>query len=644
MRRLATIVMALALGLSLSACDPREWFVCSLGLCGYALDDVAPATPRDVVAVAGDRRVTLSWKGGGEPDLSVFNVYRATSADGPFTNIGTTLEPGLMDGYMLANGTTYLYRVTASDAAGNESPPSVVASAVPAPPPPRPRLGAPVLRVSHFFDSIKLDWDGVAEAREYVVYRRTTPDGAYAELTRTGASFVFDEDVVGGTLYRYVVAAVDSGGAIGEPSNEVALSIYHNPGPELGFLLAWGELTNPRGIAVSPARTVYVTDNPGELGRVQRFSSGGALLGSWTLEGYAYGVAVGPDGTVFVVNRQLGRVEKYTATGGFVTSFGSLSSPTGIAADHAGNVYVADTGNARIAKFTSAGAAAGQWAAGAVGVATDADGNVYAVSRAAAQVSKYTGAGVLLTAWGSAGTGDSQFSLPEGIGVDSAARVFVTDTGNDRIEMFNTAGVLTYAFGSSGTTNGRYQSPIGVAGDCAANLYVLDSSRVQKFGPATPTSCPAASVAAAKATFRATMTTTASTRGTVTRSGATTRERGARASGRFAGSAPRAGRAFRAFAHGSWRARYDIAMTGGTGTAKGVVVATGARRARLCLAFTLRVSKTLEGSFSTLAGPAAVGGSFTETLGQGFRLKGVAAPGRRVRRSLPARCRALVSG
>src|SRR5262245_722615 len=124
-KRLATVLMAVALGLSVSACDPREWFVCSLGLCGYALDDVPPGTPREVVAVGGDRQVTLTWKGGAEPDLFNYDVLRSTTSGGPYASVGSSFEPKFTDTYMLTNGVTYFYRVTASDRAFNKSAPSV---------------------------------------------------------------------------------------------------------------------------------------------------------------------------------------------------------------------------------------------------------------------------------------------------------------------------------------------------------------------------------------------------------------------------------------------------------------------------------------------------------------------------------------
>ena len=255
----------------------------------------------------------------------------------------------------------------------------------------------------------------------------------------------------------------------------------------------------------------------------------------------------------------------------------------------------------------------------------------------------------------------------KGIAVDNAGRVFVADTGNDRMQSFSTTGVLYAPFGRTGTGNGQYDGPNAVASDCAPNLYILDAgnSRVQKLGPSAPASCPGlgapplafAAAAARGPGFEASMRTTKSTAGLRTTAGGLARERDAGAvgsfTGRLVGRATRSTRAFRAFSRGTWKARYDIEMNPrtGKGTAKGVVLATPARRraGKLCLGFDLKIATvgakiTITGAFTTLGGPGSVRGTFTQTLGKnaGFTLRGTGAPGRSVRRALPKACRALV--
>jgi DNA-binding beta-propeller fold protein YncE len=62
-------------------------------------------------------------------------------------------------------------------------------------------------------------------------------------------------------------------------------------------------------------------------------------------------------------------------------------------------VYVADSGNNRIQKF-------------------DSDGN-------------------FMTKWGSSGSGDGEFSGPDGIAVDTSGNVYVSDFRNDRVQVFS---------------------------------------------------------------------------------------------------------------------------------------------------------------------------------------------------------------
>ena len=123
--------------------------------------------------------------------------------------------------------------------------------------------------------------------------------------------------------------------------------------------------------------------------------------------------------------------------------------PTGLALDASTpgrpTLYVADTYNHRIQRF-------------------DADGNY-------------------LGQWGSTGSGNSQFSYPNGVGVDGTGNVTVADTSNNRIQNFDSNGNYLNQWGASGSGDGQFNSPIGVAVDGASNVYVADSNnnRIQKF-------------------------------------------------------------------------------------------------------------------------------------------------------------------
>jgi Glycosyl hydrolase family 26 len=95
---------------------------------GLPDDDRAPAAPVAPQAVPGaGGEVRLSWPAGAEPDLSVYRVYRAPP-DGGWQEAGTAEVAAYTDSG-LAPGERYGYRITAVDAAGNESAPSAVVAA-----------------------------------------------------------------------------------------------------------------------------------------------------------------------------------------------------------------------------------------------------------------------------------------------------------------------------------------------------------------------------------------------------------------------------------------------------------------------------------------------------------------------------------
>lgn len=164
-----------------------------------------------------------------------------------------------------------------------------------------------------------------------------------------------------------------------------------------------GQFSYPSGIAVDGTGHVYVADGQA---RVQKFTSTGDFLTQWDTRsaggaGGPEGVAVDGDGYVYVVENSgndpfpgnVQRVEKYTSTGAFVTQWGSFGSgggqfvfPHGVAVDGAGHVYVADTDNHRIQEFTSTGVFVSNWGTrgfgsgsfdSPMGVATDGGDRVY---------------------------------------------------------------------------------------------------------------------------------------------------------------------------------------------------------------------------------------------------------------------------
>src|SRR5699024_8501443 len=92
---------------------------------GAIPDTLAPSAPLDVTATLVDGLVNLSW----EPSVdnvavTGYVIHRSADAlfePGPETEIGTSPEPTVIDA---VGAGLWSYRITAVDAAGNESEPS----------------------------------------------------------------------------------------------------------------------------------------------------------------------------------------------------------------------------------------------------------------------------------------------------------------------------------------------------------------------------------------------------------------------------------------------------------------------------------------------------------------------------------------
>jgi DNA-binding beta-propeller fold protein YncE len=177
-----------------------------------------------------------------------------------------------------------------------------------------------------------------------------------------------------------------------------------------------GQFLGPRGVAVAPDGTIYVADSLNH--RIQHLDRDGTVLHTWgSFADAAAGAA--PEGM--------------------------FNEPWGVAVDSEGNVYVADTWNHRVQKFNPAGNPLGMW--GYFGQAEDP----YAF-------------------WG-----------PRDIAVDNLDRVIITDTGNKRLVVFDKNGNHITEIGGAGFAPGKFDEPIGVAVNAGGLVFVADTwnQRVQ---------------------------------------------------------------------------------------------------------------------------------------------------------------------
>jgi len=277
-----------------------------------------------------------------------------------------------------------------------------------------------------------------------------------------------------------------------------------------------GQFQRPRDLVVAPDGSLYVADT--ENNRIQHIASDGTALEVWgSFSGddpntaapgtfnQPWGIALGPDGSVYVADTWNHRVQKFTSEGEFITTWGFFGQaetpdafwgPRDVAVDGEGNVLVTDTGNKRIAIFDGEGNFIAQFGEAGfgpgefdepVGLAINDQGRLYIADTWNQRIQSFipdgTGSYVPVNDWEIFGWfGESLDNKPY-IAANEAGHVFAADPEGYRILEFTADGEIIRYWGDFGEGNDSFGLPGAIASDHAGGVWVSDTgnSRLMHF-------------------------------------------------------------------------------------------------------------------------------------------------------------------
>jgi DNA-binding beta-propeller fold protein YncE len=175
---------------------------------------------------------------------------------------------------------------------------------------------------------------------------------------------------------------------------------------------AAGPFHYPTNLALAADGSLYISDGYGNA-RVHKFSADGRHLLSWGEPGAGpgqfrlpHGIAVGPDGTVVVADRENSRLQFFSPEGQFLKEWTGIARPCQVAIDAEGTAYVAELGYK-----------AGMWP-GTTAPSPDSPGG---------SVSIFSSGGELLARWGGGSNpcAPGDFFAPHDICLDSEGSLYV---------------------------------------------------------------------------------------------------------------------------------------------------------------------------------------------------------------------------
>ena len=199
----------------------------------------------------------------------------------------------------------------------------------------------------------------------------------------------------------------------------------------------------PCGLAVGPNGTLYLADEYNGTG-LRLFSQSGVPMGTFdpggTIE--SYGIAFLSDQSIVFADYYGRRVLHYSPGGVLLSQFatGGLVS-SWLAVDGSDNIYVVDDNGDRVRKFTSTGALITDWYVNHPAGIAFTEGKVFVTEMFAGHINIYSPDGAPLGSFSNGAT------FAEQLNTNGAGLLYLGDHGTDQLRCFSTAGALQWTMG-----------------------------------------------------------------------------------------------------------------------------------------------------------------------------------------------------
>ncbi len=223
-----------------------------------------PGKPTGVVGIPGDQQVAVSWTAPASTGGSPITGYTVTSTPGGFTCTSTPPTTTCVVGG-LTNGTSYTFRVVATNVAGDSLPSNPTASITPSVPPDAPTGVVAVGGNASADISWTAPYDGGVPITGYTVTASPGP----RTCTTSGATSCTVTNLTNGVSYTFTVVATNARGdsPASAPSNAVTpiavpgkpTAVQVVPGDQQ-VTVSW---TAPVVTGGSPITGYTVTSSPG---------------------------------------------------------------------------------------------------------------------------------------------------------------------------------------------------------------------------------------------------------------------------------------------------------------------------------------------------------------------------------------------